>query len=72
MELMKSKMFKWSLRILPVLIGAIGGYLYYFYVGCNQGCSITGNPWSSTIYGSLIGLVFVNWKTKSKQKTKEV
>lgn len=48
--------------ILPVLLGSIAGYLYYSYIGCNNGCAITGNPLTSTVYGAAVGAVFVNWR----------
>ncbi|HSD62635.1 MAG TPA: DUF6132 family protein [Ignavibacteriaceae bacterium] len=64
MELSKSKtVLRLGLRILPVLLGAAGGFLYYNYVGCVTGsCAITSNPWLSTAYGALIGVVFTSWK----------
>ncbi len=55
--------FKWAKRILPVLGGAIAGYAYYYYVGCNRGCAITGNPFISTAYGAFAGFLFVDWKS---------
>ncbi len=58
-------------RILPVIAGALVGYLYYYFIGCNSGrCIITGNPYISTIYGSLIGLL-IAFPTKSKEKSNE-
>jgi len=57
---MSLKIFK---MVFPIVLGAIGGYLYYFFVGCNNGCAITGNPYASTAYGAAIGAVFVNWKS---------
>jgi hypothetical protein len=47
---------------LPVLLGALGGYLYYNFVGCNGSCAITGSLINSTLYGSLIGLILTDWK----------
>lgn len=58
--------WKWTKRFLPVAIGAVGGYLYYYYVGCNNGCAITGNPWASTAYGALFGIILTNWKQAKK------
>lgn len=50
----------WFRGVLPILLGAAGGYAYYYFVGCVSGsCPITSNPWSSTAYGALIGAVFV-------------
>jgi hypothetical protein len=52
------------------LIGAIGGYAYYYFVGCNGGtCPITSNWYVSTLYGSMMGLV-LGFPTKSKTKNK--
>ena len=56
MTLKKAKIF------LPVLLGAIGGFLYYNFIGCNGSCAITGSPVNSTLYGSLIGLILTDWK----------
>lgn len=44
-----------SVLILTV-IGAVGGYLYYRFVGCASGaCAITSNPVISTVYGGVLG-----------------
>lgn len=45
-----------KLAIIGIAIGASAGFLWYYYVGCVSGtCPITSNPWSSTIYGSVMG-----------------
>ena len=42
-----------------VLLGGAGGYAYYRFIGCKSGaCPITSNPWISTLYGALIGVLF--------------
>lgn len=42
--------------ILGALIGAVAGYLYWFYIGCSSGtCPITSSPIISTLYGVLMG-----------------
>lgn len=46
----------------PVTLGALGGFLYYQFIGCNGSCAITGSPVNSTLYGSLIGLILTDWK----------
>jgi C4-dicarboxylate transporter len=52
---------KHKLTIIGILIGAIGGYAYYHYVGCSSGtCPITSKPLNSTLYGSLMGGLFFN------------
>lgn len=47
---------------LPVVLGALGGFLYYSFIGCNGSCAITGSPVNSTLYGSLMGLILTDWK----------
>jgi hypothetical protein len=69
MEPLKSgNIWKWSKRILPVILGATGGYLYYSFIGCVSGtCPITSNPWLSTGYGALVGLVLISWRPKNEK-----
>ncbi|MBK8944143.1 MAG: hypothetical protein IPM32_02630 [Ignavibacteriae bacterium] len=56
-------------RILPVLSGAILGYAYYHFIGCNSGgCPITSNPFISTVYGAAVGFLI---SIPSKKKIKE-
>lgn len=56
-----------KLTIIGVVIGAIGGYLYYHYVGCASGtCPITSKPLNSTLYGAVMGsLIFNIFKKES-------
>lgn len=56
------------LRIIGVVIGAIGGFSYYHFVGCASGtCPITSNPYISTVYGSVLGyLIFDMIKRQPK------
>ena len=61
-----------KLSIIGTFAGAIGGYLYYHFVGCASGtCAITSNPLNSTIYGSLIGGLLLNIFKKEEPKSKE-
>ncbi len=60
-------------RYLPTMIlavvGAIGGYLYYRFVGCVSGaCMITSNPYISTVYGLVLGTLIGYIVTPSKKK----
>lgn len=58
-----------KLTIIGVLIVAIGGYLYYYHIGCLSGtCLITSKPLNSTLYGSVIGGLFLNIFQKENTK----
>lgn len=44
-----------------IVIGATAGYLYWYFVGCASGsCAITSSPVNSTLYGGLMGGLFVS------------
>lgn len=62
-----------KLLIAGILLGAISGFLYWNFIGCNSGsCAITSNPYNSTIYGSVIGgLVFSMFKKEKGNSTSE-
>jgi hypothetical protein len=54
---------------IGIVVGAIAGYLYYFYVGCVSGtCAITSKPLNSTLYGALMGGLVFNMFIKSPKK----
>ncbi|MCL4548950.1 MAG: DUF6132 family protein [Bacteroidetes bacterium] len=59
-------------KILPVIIGAVLGYAYYYFVGCRTGsCPISGNPYISTVYGAVIGLIWSLLSRKKKEIKKD-
>jgi hypothetical protein len=61
---------KYKLTLIGIAVGAIGGYLYYYFVGCANGtCMITSSPVNSTLYGSLMGALLFNTFQKENQKT---
>lgn len=56
---------KWFLNnklvFLGVILGGIGGYLYYYFIGCAGGtCGITSSAVNSTLYFSGIGGLIMN------------
>ncbi len=67
---MQNFLSKYKLQLIGTLIGLLGGFLYYRFIGCNSGgCPITSNPWISTLYGGLMGyLVFDLFKKKPKKE----
>jgi phage shock protein E len=59
---------KHKLSIIGVLLGAMGGFAYYHYIGCASGtCAITSKPLNSTLYGGLMGGLFLNIFKKTKR-----
>lgn len=63
------RIIKNKLTIAGVLLGAVGGYLYYAFVGCASGtCAITSSPTISTLYGALMGGLLFNLFEKETQK----
>jgi len=63
-ELIRSSYF-WK-PAAGVIIGGIGGFFYYHFVGCASGsCGITSNPFSSALFGSAMGFFVVNRPCKT-------
>lgn len=61
--------------MLGVGTGALGGYLYYYYVGCVSGtCPITSDPTNMIIYGAVMGFLLfeIIFNNKSTKKSIEV
>jgi hypothetical protein len=51
---------------IGIVVGAIAGYLYYYYIGCASGtCSITSRPLNSSLYGALMGGLVFNMFVKT-------
>lgn len=60
------KVKKLTIKIIPIMIGSLLGYSYYYFIGCYSGsCPISSNPYFSTLYGALVGLI---WTIPSKKK----
>lgn len=60
------------LTIIGIIIGAIGGYLYYHFIGCASGsCAITSKPFNSTLYGAVMGGLLFNIIQSENKKIKQ-
>ena len=61
---------KHGMTILGIVLGAIAGYAWFRFVGCSTGsCPITSNPWTSSIYGGVMGgLSFTSLVNKNEMK----
>jgi len=67
---------KHRMTLIGALIGAIGGFLYWKFVGCNSGtCPITSNPTNTSLYGLLIGALLgdsFRKRDESKKNDKKI
>lgn len=71
-----SFLLKNKLLIIGGVIGAVAGYLYYHYIGCDSGtCMITSKPLNSTTYGAVMGgllfSIFDNHKKIKKDESEQ-
>lgn len=63
---------KHKLKIIGAVLGAIGGYAYYYFIGCSSGtCPITSNPYISVLYGALMGYLVFDMIKPKKQASDE-
>jgi phage shock protein E len=57
-----------KLTLIGIILGSIGGYAYYHFVGCASGtCAITSRPLNSTLYGAMMGGLLLNIFQKPKK-----
>jgi len=62
---------KYIKYIVGFVIGACGGFAYYYFVGCRTGaCPLTGNPFISSIWGGVIGSLLADTIADLLQKKK--
>jgi hypothetical protein len=57
------------LWIIGGIMGAIVGYLYFLYYGCQGTCAITSKPLHTTIYGMLMGGLLFSMFDSKKEKS---
>lgn len=62
---------KYRLEIAGMVCGALAGFAYHHYIGCNSGsCPITSNPYISTGYGAVMGGLLLSIFKKQPEKRK--
>lgn len=63
----KSLFQKNKLYIIGTVIGAISGFAYWKFIGCQSGtCKITSSPLNSTIYFAILGALIFSLFKKEK------
>lgn len=59
-------------KIAGIILGMIGGFSYYYFIGCSSGtCPITSNPYISILYGGLMGYLLGDMFKRKENKTDE-
>lgn len=71
MDFLKKHVFTFT----GILIGALAGFAYWHFIGCEESCTIRSVWYHSTMYGALmggllanIGVGFFKGKTKGEQE----
>ena len=67
---MRNGFLKYKLEIAGLIIGAIAGWCYWYFVGCASGtCPITSKPFNSALYGSVVGAMVLSLFKKETSKS---
>jgi xanthosine utilization system XapX-like protein len=65
--MMLNFLMKYKNYLIGIALGALAGFLYWRFIGCNSGtCPITSTWHNSTLYGALMGALFANSGKKKK------
>lgn len=65
--------YQFKYTISGIFLGAMGGLVYWKYVGCITGtCPITSHWQSSTLYGALMGAMIFTMFLPDKTKAQEI
>ncbi len=59
---------KYKRYFIGIILGAVAGYLYWYFIGCTSGtCPITSKWYNSSVYGAIFGVLLAAPGKKSKQ-----
>ena len=57
------------INVIGIVVGAIGGYIYYTQVVCvTGGCPLTSNPYITILWGAFMGYLLSDIFVKRKAK----
>ncbi|MBS1647009.1 MAG: hypothetical protein JST67_06680 [Bacteroidetes bacterium] len=55
---MKNIIIKYKIEAIGLVIGALLGWAYWYFLGCTSGtCAITSSPVNSSLYGAFVGML---------------
>ena len=67
--MMTEFLLKYKWKIAGLIIGAIAGFSYWYFIGCASGtCPIQSHWQQSTFYGGLIGYILPKGPKKNSAK----
>lgn len=73
---MKDFIQKYRLQLILAVIGAVAGFFYWRFVGCQSGsCPLKSVWYYNVLFGGLIGYLladmYVDYDTKRKEKAEK-
>ncbi|MBN1632826.1 MAG: hypothetical protein JW917_01515 [Ignavibacteria bacterium] len=67
---MIKKNIKYVIYSVGIIIGALGGFLYWKYVGCASGtCPLQSSATFMIIYGAIAGVLLASFVKIPKEKS---
>ncbi len=54
---MKVNFKKIGQKLYYIIPGMTIGWGYWYFIGCEGGCTISSNPYISTLYGGIMGFL---------------
>jgi len=68
-QIFSSRNLKWYLP--GIILGAIAGYIYYYFWGCEGSCMISSSPVNSMLYGATMGGLLNSMLKPETKKSKQ-
>jgi hypothetical protein len=57
---MKTWIQRYKFTLAGAALGVVGGYIYWYYWGCLDGCTIRSVWWRMSLWGLVMGLLLGN------------
>lgn len=49
-----------GIKLMGALVGAVIAYVYWYYVGCLDGCTIQSVWWRMSLWAAIMGYLLVS------------